>query len=70
MIDALRAFGLEEFLAAPISPNGHAQGACFGCGGPVALRKGSSRLWCAECKAAGKPVAQRQADLRKRRKVV
>ena len=53
MIDALRAFGLEE-LWAPVSPNGHAMGACHGCGDPVALRKGAVRLWCSkpECKRA------------------
>ena len=61
MIDAARAFGLEGLL---VSSNGHAQGACFGCGGPVALRKGAARLWCSkpECKrAAG---AQRARDFR------
>ena len=54
MIDALRAFGLEELLAAPVSPNGHAMGVCFGCGDPVTLRKGAARLWChkPECKKA------------------
>ena len=54
MIDALRAFGLEDLLAAPVSPNGHALGVCFGCGDPVALRKGAVRLWChkPECKRA------------------
>jgi|GEM_PF-3762496 len=53
MIDALRAFGLEDLMEAP-SANGHAIGQCFGCGGPVALRKGSARLWChkPECKKA------------------
>jgi hypothetical protein len=64
MIDALRAFGLEELLAAPVSPNG---AHCFGCGDPVALRKGAVRLWChkPECKkAAG---ALRARDLRERR---
>ena len=67
MIDALRAFGLEELLAAPVSPNGHAMGVCFGCGDPVTLRKGAARLWChAEAcrKAAG---ALRARDLRAKR---
>jgi len=67
MIDALRAFGLEDLMAAPVGSNGHAIGQCFGCGGPVALRKGAARLWChkPECKkAAG---ALRARDLRERR---
>ena len=67
MLDALRAFGLEELLAAPASPNGHAMGACFGCGAPVALRKGAAHLWChaPDCRKAAN--AQRQKDLRARR---
>ena len=63
---ALRAFGFED-LDAPASPNGHAMGVCFGCGEPVALRKGAVRLWCSkpECKrAAG---ALRAKELRERR---
>ena len=66
MIDALRAFGFEDLLVAPVS-NGHAMGACANCGEPVALRKGAVRLWCkAEgCrKAAG---ALRAKELRERR---
>lgn len=68
MIDAaLAAFGFEDLLATPVSQNGHAMGACFGCGAPVPLRKNAARLWChAEAcrKAAG---AQRARDLRERR---
>jgi len=69
LIDALRAFGLEDLVGAPVSPNGHAMGACHGCGDPVTLRKGAARLWCSkpECKrAAG---ALRARDLRERRKI-
>jgi hypothetical protein len=67
LIDALHAFGLEDLLAAPVHSNGHAMGACAGCGEPVALRKGAARLWCSkvECKrAAG---ALRAKELRERR---
>ncbi len=67
MIDALRAFGFEDLLTAPVSPNGHALGRCYGCGDPVTLRKGAARLWCSkvECKrAAG---ALRAKELRERR---
>jgi hypothetical protein len=68
MIDALRAFGFED-LDLTQHNNGYALGHCHGCGGPVALRKGSARLWCAECRASGKPAAQRQKDLRERRRI-
>lgn len=70
MIDALRAFGFEELIAAPASPNGYAYHLiCHGClqefGSNRALA--GKRPWCPECRAAGKPGAQRQADLRARR---
>ena len=53
-----------EIAEIPVAANGHAMGVCFGCGGPVGLRKGSARLWCPTCKAAGKPAAQRARDFR------
>ena len=67
MIDALRAFGLEDLVEAPVSPNGHALGVCANCGAPVAIRKGATHLWCQkpECRrAAG---AQRARDFRANR---
>ncbi len=65
---ALRAFGLEDLMAAPASPNGYAHHlVCFGCGkefGSNRSEKEGRRAWCATCKAAGKPSAQRARDFR------
>lgn len=63
----LRAFGLEALAQS----NGHAYHlGCFGCGAEVATNRHlpGTRAWCADCKAAGKPAAQRARDLRLRRK--
>jgi hypothetical protein len=68
----LRAFGLEALYEAPVHSNGHAHptAICFNCGEEFEAKRHvpGTRAVCgkAECKrAAG---AQRQANLRQRRK--
>jgi len=65
----LRAFGFTEEL---ISSNGHhvLEAQCFGCGALVDEKHHvpGNRAWCPECRAAGKPNAQRQKEFRAKRR--